>query len=378
MHSKAYLDSNATTMVDPLVATAMIEDLTSFPANPSSQHALGKKAKQVLSQARETISSYLQVKPSEILFTSGGTESMNLLIRGIATPGCHIITSNIEHSCVQKTLQDMEKLGYSVSYLPAGLDGSCAISLVKEAITPATKLLVFSAVNSETGVKQDISLLANLALQCNIPLVIDAVALLGKEIFTIPNGVTAMGFSAHKFHGPKGVGFIFLRSKTKITPLLTGGGQEYGLRSGTENLTGIVGCAKAVELLNVKLPSATKHMEALRDHFESALLKAFPFLQVNGKSARICNVSNIAFAGIDAETLLIHLDRLGIYASQGSACASGALEPSRILLQMGLSSSLVKSSVRFSLNRNTTLEEISYTLSVLLELIPKLRSISST
>ncbi|MBS0626992.1 MAG: aminotransferase class V-fold PLP-dependent enzyme, partial [Verrucomicrobia bacterium] len=217
--------------------------------------------------------------------------------------------------------------------------------------------------------------LSNLALKYNIPLIIDGVALLGKEPISIPPGVTGMGFSAHKFHGPKGIGFIFLRSHTKISPLLTGGGQEYGLRSGTENLTCILGLAKAISLLQQKLPEATLKMQFLKDYFEDNLLKALPFIQINGLGPRICNVSNIAFPGVDAETLLIQLDLQGVAASHGSACSSGALEPSRILTQMGLPSSLTKSSLRFTLSRDTTQEEIDQTIFLLTHLVEKLRTL---
>lgn len=374
MKSKVYLDSNATTQIDPRVVSIMIEDLSSFPANPSSQHSFGQKAKQKLLQAREKIANYCKVKPSEILFTSGGTESMNFLIKGLLNPleKPHVITSNIEHACIQKTLQELENQGCEVSYLKAGLAGACSTDHIRTAIKSNTKLLVFSAVNSETGVKQNLKELSLLAEENKIPLVIDAVALLGKEHFTIPSGITGMAFSSHKCHGPKGVGFVFLRAKTKIHPLLSGGGQEYGLRSGTENLTGILGCAKAIELLEQELPNATKQMENLRSHFEESLLQLFPFIQINGQKERICNVSNLAFPGINAETLLIQLDLQGILASQGSACSSGSLEPSRVLIEMGLSSLLAQSSVRFSFNRNTTFEDISYTIDILSKIIPKL------
>lgn len=367
MKPRIYLDNNATTALDPEVAKIMIQDLSSPPSNPSSLHAFGQEAKRKLLGARQAIASYLQVKPTEVLFTSGGTESMNFLLKGLIDPTTkpHIITSNVEHSCVEKTLQELEKKGSTVSYLPAGLRCFVSIDDIEKAIQPNTKLLVFSAVNGETGVKQDLEALSTLALKYNIPLVIDGVALLGKEEFSIPKGVTGMGFSAHKFHGPKGVGFVFLRSHTKISALLTGGGQEYGFRSGTENLTGILGLAKAISLLKDKLPLATKKMQSLRDSFEEKLLKDLPALRINGSAPRICNVSNLAFPGVDAETLLIQLDLQGIAASHGSACSSGALEPSRVLTQMGLSSSLTKSSLRFTLSRDTTEEEIDHTASIL-------------
>jgi cysteine desulfurase len=374
MTERIYLDNNATTGLDPRVAEVMLDNLTNIPANPSSIHFFGQEAKNKLVKARQTIANFLQVKPSEILFTSGGTESMNMLIRGLvdARSKPHIISSNVEHACIDETLQDLISAGCDVSLLPAGLMGAVQVEDIKQAIRPHTKLLVFGAVNSETGVKHDIEAIGRLAEEYDIPFVVDGVALLGKELFQIPEGVTGIGFSAHKFHGPKGAGFVYLRSRGKLHPLLTGGGQEYGLRSGTENLPGIIGLAEAVDLLRKELPAATVKMRTLRDYFESCLLSRFNFVQINGKGPRVVNTSNLAFSGVDGETLLIQLDLKGIAASHGSACSSGALEPSRVLRSMGLSHSLAKSSVRFSLSRWTTKEEIDQTLEILILLLPKL------
>jgi cysteine desulfurase len=377
MSVKIYLDNNATTQLDPKVVSTLIEDLSAPPSNPSSIHFFGREAKQKLLQARNEIASYFKAKPTEILFTSCGTESMNFLIRGSIDPlkKSHIITSNVEHSCVENTVLDLQSKGCQISFLPAGLKGFVSADQVKEALRENTKLLVLSAANGETGVLTDLEPIADLAHRLHIPLIIDAVALLGKAPILMHPGITGMGFSAHKIHGPKGVGFVFLRSKSfPITPLLTGGGQEYGFRSGTENITGILGLAKAIKILQEEQEGASKHMLALRNHFEQTLLSKTSFTQINGTGLRVCNVSNLAFLGVDAETLLIQLDRHGIAASQGSACSSGALEPSRILLQMGLSPSIAKSSVRFSFCKYNTLKEIDYVIEILLALLPKLKS----
>ncbi len=370
MISRIYLDNNATTALDPEVIRVMSEDLSSPPANPSSSHAFGREAKKKLQDARQAVAKYLGVKPSEIIFTSGGTESMNFLIKGLIDPSKknHIISSNVEHPCVEGSLKELEKQGCAVTYLPVGNGGLLCRDTVESAVRSDTGLLVFTAVNSETGVKQDLEMLSHLALQYNIPLVIDGVALLGKESFSIPKGVTGMGFSAHKIHGPKGTGFVFLRSPGKIRPLLAGGGQENNLRSGTENITGILGLAKAVSLLSDYLPEAGIKMQELRDLFEAELASALPFIHINGSSPRICNVSNIAFTVTDAETLLIGLDMEGIAASHGSACSSGSLQPSRVLTRMGFPSERIKSSIRFSLSRNTTEEEIKKAILSLIRL----------
>lgn len=357
-----YLDNNATTGVDPLVKQAMLDDLSTTPANPSAVHFFGQEARNRLMKARQTIAQFLKVKPTEIIFSSGGTESLNMLLR--PTQG-HIITSNVEHSAVYNTLKS-----HNPTYLPVNALGAVTPEQVKAAIRPDTKLITLTAINNETGVKTDIEAIAKIAQEHNIPFVVDGVALLGKELFTIPEGVSAMAFSGHKFHAPKGIGFAFIRSNFKVPPLITGGDQEYGKRAGTENLSGILGMAKAIELLQKELPLATNHMRFLRDLFEEGLRE---FAQVNGDGPRSCNVSNLYFPGVDGESLLIALDQAGIAASHGSACASGALEPSRILINMGYPKERVRSSLRFSLSRWNSQDEINQTLEVLLSLIPKLK-----
>ncbi len=345
-----YLDNNATTQVLPEVLDVILSELSGGPANPSSSHFFGREAKKKLSAARELIAAYLKAKPQEILFTSGGTEGLNLLLRPAKE---HIITSNVEHSAVYRTLQG------DITYLPVGTYGAVTPEAVKAAITDKTTLIVLSAANNETGVKTNIEAIGNIALQANIPFIVDGVALLGKEHFTIPPGVSAMVFSGHKIHAPKGIGFIYVRSNFKLEPLLTGGDQEFSKRAGTENLAGILGLAKAVELIN------PGKMETLRDYFEDQLKGK---IEINGTGPRICNTSNLSFTGVDGETLLIGLDQAGIAASHGSACASGALEPSRILQNMGLPRPRVLSSLRFSLSRFTTQQEIDTVIQTLLRL----------
>lgn len=368
---RIYLDNNATTALDPRVLGVMQEELASAPANPSSVHYFGQQARQRLSKARQTIANFLQVKPSQLIFTSGGTEALNMLLRGFFSGSCagHLITSQIEHSSIYNTVKILEKRGLQVTYLATGLKGYVTVEELAAAVRPDTRLIVLGAVNSETGVKNPINKIAELAKQLNIPLIVDAVALLGKELFTIPEGVSAMTFSGHKLHGPKGVGFAYVNSSLKWEPLLSGGDQEHAKRGGTENLPGIVGLAKAIEILADELPSATYRMETLRDHFEESLKKECG-AQVNGAgSPRVANTSNLLFPNIDGETLLLQLDLKGVAASHGSACASGALEPSRVLLNMGLSKKLASSSLRFSFSRFTTIEEIECTIEILKNLI---------
>jgi cysteine desulfurase len=367
MSAKIFLDANATTRIDPRVLEAMLPELSSLPSNPSSIHFYGREAKNRLQKSRDTIAAFLKVEPHEILFTSSGTEAMNLLLRGMVPGGAkgHAITSNVEHSCVYETLLDLENKGLETTYLSAGPCGAVTPAQVKEAIRPHTRFISMIAVNNETGVKNDIDAMAHIALEAGIPLLVDGVAWLGKELFTIHPGIFGMGFSSHKIHGPQGCGFAFVRSSLKLTPLLTGGKQEGSLRAGTENLPGIVGLAKAVEILSIELPEATKRMAMLRDRLEAGLLaKADPVL-INGTGPRICNTSNLSFPGRRGEDLLIALDMMGIAASHGSACSSGALEPSRILTNMGIPFPLAASAIRFSLSRNTTLEEIDQAIEII-------------
>ncbi len=371
MTKRIYLDNNATTGVDPRVLEAMLPELSLTPANPSSVHFFGQKAKQRLQNAREQIAAFLKVKPQEIIFTSSGTETMNLLLKGLFSDGFtgHAITSNVEHSCVYNTLLEASKKGLDVSFLHAGLFGAVQPEQIQEAIRSDTRFITLPAVNGETGVKHDVDAIAQIALDTGIPLIIDGVAWLGKELFTIHPGISGIGFSAHKIHGPKGVGFAFVRPTLKLHPQITGGGQEYGLRAGTENLSGIVGLAKAVELLETELPTATTRMAMLRDRFENRLLNEdFPII-VNGDGPRICNTSNLSFPKELGEDLLIALDMAGIAASHGSACSTGSLEPSRILTQMGIPFEMAKTAIRFSLSRYTTEEEIDQTVEIIAAVI---------
>jgi cysteine desulfurase len=368
---RIYLDNNATTALDPRVLEAMLLDLRGGPANPSSVHFFGQKARAHLTEARGQIADFLQVKPHELVFTSGGTESLNMVLRGLFDKQAqgHIITTDIEHQCVYNTIKVLESRGCSVSYLKTGLYGAAKPEEVQAALRPDTRLIALTAVNGETGVKTDLNAIAKIAEGAGIPFVVDGVALLGKELFTIPAGVSAMGFSGHKLHAPKGIGLAFIRSQLKIPPLMTGGDQEGGKRPGTENMAGILGLAKAVTLLRDVLPGATKQMQTLRDHLEHSLKTRLGNVSINGEGERICNTSNLCFSGIDGETLLMHLDLSGIAVSHGSACASGALEPSRVLLNMGLAKEKARSSLRFSLSRETTREEIDQCIETICKLV---------
>ena len=362
-----FLDNNATTPIDPQVLDAMIQELSAPPHNPSSIHQLGQEGKKTLSECRRKIAARLKVKAREIIFTSGGTEGINLLIRGsLKQARPHIIASPIDHSSAYHTLQELEKKGAEVTYLPIDASGAPKPSDLQKGLRPQTQLIVLSAANGETGVKMDLDAIATIAERAQIPLIIDGVALLGKEPFSIPQGVTGMAFSAHKFHGPQGVGFIFLRNHHSLSPLLTGGGQENNLRSGTENLPGIVGMTRALEILDPI--ENEKKLRTLRDHFEATLMAALPDIEVNGEEPRLPNTSNLYFPGVEGEALLIALDMEGVAASHASACSSGALEPSRVLLNMGLSKERAASSLRFSFSSFNTLEEVDQAVQIIIKL----------
>lgn len=368
MTQRIYLDNNAGAPIDPLIIDSISQILSELQGNPSSSHSFGRSARTLLNKARASISSFLNVKPTELIFTSGGTESVNLAIRGLVlnqSPG-HIISCATEHSCAISSCKLLEVQGYEITFLPTGPWGAVLPEAVSAAIRPDTQLIALMSVNNETGVKTDISSIAKIAQEYRIPFFVDAVAQLGKEEIMIPQGVSAIAFSGHKIHALQGTGLLFLRSGVKIRPLMVGGEQEHARRPGTENMLGILSMAKAVELLS---EHSYESMRKLRDRFEGTLRERIPGLLVNGEGPRVSNVSNLAFPGIDGESLLLNLDRAGIAASHGSACSSGSLEPSRTLLGMGLPLERVNRSIRFSLSRLTTFAEIDQACSTIISLI---------
>lgn len=374
MKQKIYLDNNATTCVDPLVIEVILSSLKTCVGNPSSSHSYGQEARNRLQKARDQISKYLQVSSREIIFTSGATEALNLVLKGfLENTKTHVITSDVEHPAVYSTLKSLESESISISFLPVGLHGSVTLENVKKACRPDTSLIVLMAVNNETGVKTDIESIAAFAKEKGIHFVVDGVAMLGKEHFQIPAGVSAMCFSGHKLHAPKGIGFAFIRKQLKLKPLILGGNQEFSLRGGTENITGIIALQEAIRLLTLDFDVFIKRMKTLRDKFEKSLLEQLPNISVNGQGPRIVNTSNLCFKGVEGELLMAHLDREGLLVSLGSACASGALEPSRVLLNMGLSTDDASSSIRFSLSRFTTEEEIDRAIQIVVKTVHRLQ-----
>lgn len=349
MTTRIYLDNNASTPLDRYVMQAAQEEMNFLVSNPSSPHQEGQWARGRLDKARRTLASYFKVRPQELLFTSSGTEAMNFLIlSAIKMKKGEIVSSSSEHSCVYQLLKDRPETKF--------IQGVPTLEKVEAACTPHTALIVLMAVNNETGIKTDIASIAAWAEKRGILFIVDGVAWLGKETIHLPQGIAGIGFSGHKIHAPSGIGCAIFRPPLKPSPLLVGGAQEFGYRAGTENMLGIAAFSKAIELLN---ENDFEKIKALRDHFEKGLP---PGVIVNGKNyPRISNVSNLLFPNHDGETLLMKLDQAGVSASLGSACSSGALEPSRALLSLGLSYKEAKSSLRFSFSRMNTLEEVDCT-----------------
>lgn len=357
-----FLDNNATTPLIKEVLEAMLFDYDGIPRNPSSVTRYGREAKQKILKAKDQIAAFFSISPSEIIFTSSATESNHLLISGFyaRNPGT-IITTKLEHA---SALEPIKRLKAPITYLEVGEEGAPTKEVVEKALMKNASFIFLSGSNSETGALLELEEISDLAEFYNIPLLIDGVQLLGKANFTpLPKGIAGISFSAHKCHGPKGIGLSILRKTYKIPPIFVGGHQENDMRAGTENLAGILGFAKALSLITPDIPN---QIQELRDYFEKEMLQRFPFIEVNAhKGDRISNTSNLYFPGIDAESLLIRLDQDGVIASLGSACSSGSLEPSHVLLGMGYSSQRALSSIRFSLSRLTTKEEIDRALSII-------------
>lgn len=373
-----YLDHGATTPVDPKVVEAMQSCFTDRFGNVSSIHWFGKEAREGLEKARETIAARLNADKEEIIFTSGGTESNNLAIKGIlgAEKGKnHIITSKTEHPAVLRTCRALEKKGVDVTYLDVDQDGFISLEELEQAITGRTALVSIMHANNEIGTIQDIKAIAGICKRKKVKFHTDAVQSFTKvplDVKDIPADLISL--SAHKIHGPKGVGALFVRKGVELAKQMHGGHQEKDLRGGTENVPGIVGFAKAAELAEQK---HVQHMQGLRDRFIEKVLQNIPDSVLNGsKERRLCNNANISFKFIEGEALLLHLDEEGIAVSTGSACTSQSLEPSHVLLAIGLEQDVAHGAIRFTLGRENTQEEMDYVFDRLKKSVERLRKIS--
>jgi cysteine desulfurase len=371
---QVYLDNAATTKVDEEVLKIMSVFFTTKYANPASLHELGQNVKEEIIKAREFIAGFINARPEEIIFTSGGTESDNTALIGIAeaSKGNHIITSKIEHPAILKTCEYLEKKGFNVTYLNVDRYGMINTDELEKVITDETILVSIMSANNEIGTIQPIAKIGEICEKRGVYFHTDAVQALGK----VPIDVKAMNIdllsvSAHKIHGPKGMGFLYIKKGTKILPLIHGGGQESGFRSGTTNTAGIIGMAKAMELMN-----QPNDMERLRDKLIQGLLK-IPKSVLNGHpNIRLSNNVNVAFKYIEGESILLYLSDNGIAVSTGSACSSLSLKLSHVLMATGMKPEEAHGSIRFTLSRFTTEEEIDYTIEKVTETVQKLRKLS--
>jgi len=376
-----YLDNNATTQPLPEVVDAVAKSMRDEYANPSSVHQRGQSARHKIELARARVAELIGATPRDIVFTSGGTESINLAIRGVlSSRGMrrHVVTTAVEHSAVLRVMQGLEARGYVVDYVGVVGDGRLDEDDWRNRITPDTAMVSIQYANNETGVIFDVERLTSIAAEHGVPVHVDAVQAVGKipiDVTRLP--VNLMSLSAHKFHGPKGVGALFVRRRTPIEPLIVGGRQERELRGGTENVAGIIGMGVAAEAAAHDIGEVMPRVEAMRDRFERDVLNAASFARINGASSpRIPNTTNISFEAIEAEAILLLLSEAGVCASSGAACSSGSFEPSHVLKAMGLEDRFTHGAVRFSLSRTTTSDELGRVVALLPRLLEKLRSLS--
>lgn len=376
-----YLDNNATTKTDPEVLEVMKKYYLEMYANPSSIHDFGQKVRQDLEKAREKVANFLGCSPEEIIFTSSGTEAINTAIKGIAfanmEKGKHIITSQIEHKAVLNTCKYLsERFGFEITYLPVDKYGMVSPEDVKKSIRKDTILITIMFANNEIGTIQPIKEISEIARENGIYFHTDAVQAVGKVDFKIKDiGVHSLSLSGHKFYGPKGIGVLYIEKGIEFDPLLHGGGHEKGRRSGTENVPGILGIAKAMEIFEKQGDEIRNKMKKLRDKLEKGILEKIPDTYLNGHpTQRLPNTSSISFKGIEAESILTLLDtEAGICVSTGSACSSHSIEISHVLKALNLPVEIAKGTIRFSVGKFNTEEEIDTLLDVLPDMIDRLR-----
>jgi cysteine desulfurase len=375
---RIYFDNNATTPLLPEVFEAMRPYLLESFGNASSIHQQGQKARAAVEDAREHLAELLGARSSEIVFTSGGTEGDNLALLGLVEAGDHVISSTIEHHAVLNSCKRLEEMGVSVSYVPCDADGVVQPEDVRAALRPETKLISVMMANNETGALQKVEEIGAIAREADVYFHTDAVQAAGKVVIDVERiGCDLLTLAAHKMHGPQGVGALFVRRSTLLRPMQVGGRHERGRRAGTENLAGIVGLGKAAELAMQWLAEGgAERMGALRDRLENGIC-ALDGVRVNSVAAqRVPNTSNLLIDGIEGEGFVIAMDLKGVSVSTGAACSSGAIEPSHVLTAMGLDGEAARGSVRFSLGKQNTADEVEYVLGVVPEVVSKLREMS--
>jgi cysteine desulfurase len=381
-----YLDHNATTPVDPRVLEAMLPFFSGDFGNASSIHTFGQRARAAVETARERVAALLDARPQEVVFTSGGTEADNHAIFGVIQshlaehPSAHVITTAIEHEAVLNTCQELQRQGVAVTYLSVSPEGLIDLDDLRKAIRAETTLITVMHANNELGTVQPLVEIGQIAAEHDVYFHADAVQSAGKIPISVKSlQLDLLSLSGHKLYSPKGIGAIYIKGGTRLHQLLYGGHHQRGFRPGTENVAGIVGFGKAAELARLALADDTARISGLRDRLEQGLLSCVPDVRANAaKAPRTPNTSNITFSGIEGEALVIALDLKGLACSTGAACSSGAVEPSHVLTAIGLPANEARASIRFSLGRHTTAQEIDTALEIVPAAVAQLRRLSPT
>ena len=379
---RVYMDNGATTRVTEPVMEAMQPYFCQIFGNPSSVHGFGREARKAVDAARAQVAKAIGAEPREIYFTGCGTESDNWALRGAAyaniKKGKHIITTNVEHHAILHTCQQLEKEGFEVTYLPVDKEGLISPEQLEAAIRPDTTLVSIMYANNEIGTIEPIPELAKVAKAKGVLFHTDAVQAIGHvKIDVKAQDIDMLSMSGHKFHAPKGIGVLYIRQGVRLQRLMNGGAQERGQRPGTENLAGIVGIGKAIEIATSDIDTRAAKMATIRDHMIERIMNEIPYVQLNGhRTRRMCGNINVSFYFIESESVLLHLDMRGVAASSGSACTSGSLDPSHVLLAIGVSHEHANGSVRLSLCEENTMAEADYVVDSLVEIVARLRAMS--
>lgn len=382
MDKIVYVDNAATTRLKPEVLDAMMPYLTEEYGNPSSIYRFASDSKKAIEEARSKVAKAFGAEPKEIIFTSGASEADNWAIKGVAhslkNKGNHIITTKIEHHAVLHTTEYLEKEGYEITYLNVDENGLISLEELENAITDKTILISVIFANNEIGTIQPIKEIGEIAKRHNVLFHTDAVQAVGNvEIDVNELNIDLMSVTAHKIYGPKGVGALYVKKGVKLFPYIHGGGQEKGRRAGTENVSGIVGFGKAIELATSNIEAKALKIAKLRDMYIDKVLNEIPYVRLNGhRERRLCNNANMSFRFIEGEALLLSLDLVGICASSGSACTSGSLDPSHVLLAIGLPHEIAHGSLRISFGDFNTEDDVLYIVEKLKEIVARLRAMS--
>lgn len=379
-----YFDHAATTKLDERVLKKMLPYFTEYYGNANSQHGMGREAQKAVDEARDEIATLIGAKPSEIYFTSGGTEADNWVLRGVcrslAHKGKHVITTKIEHAAMLTTAKELEKDGFEFTFIGVDKEGFVDLEELKKAIRPDTILISCMYANNEVGTIEPIKEIVEIAHSHGILCHTDAVQAMGAMRINVKDlGVDMMSFSAHKFNGPKGMGALYIKTGVTVGRLISGGHQERTRRGGTTNVPGVVGFAEALRLTYETLDEDAKYVASLRDRFIKRVTEEIPYVKLNGPkdgTKRLPNNADFSFEYIEGESILFSLDLAGIAVSSGSACSSGSLEPSHVLLALGVPEELAHGSIRFTFGKENTVEEVDYTVDKLKEIVDRLRKMS--